>query len=169
MELNQPASDFELADIDGDLHKLSDYRGRVAIVNFWSCECPHVVRTDRLLMALSATWRDSLALLSIASNRIESLADIAASARARGLPIVLHDAQHVVADLYAAQTTPEVFLVDRGGILRYRGAVDDVDFRQHTPTRFLLQEAVEALLAGKLPAVAETRSYGCAIVREAVE
>ena len=169
MELNRPAPEFVLTDIDGRRHELSDYRGRVAIINFWSCECPHVVRTDRLLMEMSAGWRGEVALLSIASNRIESLADIAASAHARGLPIVLHDPQHKVADLYEAQTTPEVFVLDRLGILRYRGAFDDVDFRQRTPTRSFLNEAVQALLAGRLPAVPETRSYGCAIVREAVE
>jgi thiol-disulfide isomerase/thioredoxin len=169
MELNQPAPEFELTDIDGRRHKLSDYRGRVVIVNFWSCECPHVVRTDRLLLEMSAGWPGDVALLPIASNRIESLADITASARARGLPLVLHDPEHAVADLYEAQTTPEVFVVDRLGVLRYRGALDDVDFRQRTPTRSFLNEAVQALLAGQLPALPETRSYGCAIVREAVE
>ena len=48
-------------------------------------------------------------------------------------------------------------------------AVDDVSFRQRRPTRFYLDEAVEALLDGRLPAVGETPAYGCTIVREAVE
>jgi hypothetical protein len=74
-----------------------------------------------------------------------------------------------VADLYQALTTPHVFVIDRDGILRYAGAVDDVSFRQRRPTRFYLDEAVEALLDGQLPAVAETPAYGCTIVREAVE
>ena len=73
------------------------------------------------------------------------------AAKARRLPIVLIDADHFVADLYEAQTTPHVFVIDRDGILRYRGAVDDVTFRQRKPTRFFLDEAVEALLEGHLP------------------
>jgi hypothetical protein len=47
--------------------------------------------------------------------------------------------------------------------------VDDVTFRQRRPTRFYVDEAVEALLAERLPPVAETPAFGCAVVREAVE
>ena len=71
-----------------------------------------------------------------------------------------------MADLFDAQTTPHVFVIDRDGILRYRGAVDDVTFRKRNPTRFFLDEAVEALLEGHLPALTESPAYGCAIVRE---
>jgi hypothetical protein len=59
-----------------------------------------------------------------------------------------------------------VFVIDRDGILRYQGAVDDVMFRQKIPTRFYLDEAIEALLARDLPEIQETSAYGCAIVRE---
>jgi hypothetical protein len=76
------------------------------------------------------------------------------------------DANCFVADLYEAQTTPHVFVIDREGILRYRGAVDDVTFRQRTPARFFLDEAVEALLEGHVPALVESPAYGCTIVRE---
>mgnify|MGYP003520782221 CR=1 FL=1 len=75
-------------------------------------------------------------------------------------------AECVVADLFAAQTTPHVFVISREGILCYRGAVDDVTFRHRSPTRFFLDEAVESLLVGRLPAQMESPAYGCAIVRE---
>jgi len=74
---------------------------------------------------------------------------------------------HAVADLYAAQTTPHVFVIDRQGLLRYRGAVDDGTLRQRIPTRFFLEAVVGALLEGRLPPLTETPAYGCAIVREA--
>ncbi len=108
-------------------------------------------------------------LLPVAANQIETPDAIAKGARARHLPLVLLDSQHRVADLYEAVTTPHVFVIDREGVLRYRGAVDDVSFRQRRPTRFYLDEAVEALLAGHFPPIAETPAYGCTIVREAVE
>ena len=73
---------------------------------------------------------------------------------------------HVVADLYEAVTTPHIFVVDRWGILRYRGAVDDFTFRQRKVSRSFLKEAVDALLAGRVPELQETIAYGCAIVRE---
>jgi peroxiredoxin len=166
MELNQPAPDFELPDLQGKPHRLSGYRGKIVIVNFWSCECPHSERTDRSTMACLVQWGEEVELLSIASNRNESLQSVADAAHERRLPRVLKDANQEVANAYQAMCTPHVFVVDRAGILRYRGAVDDVAFRQRVPTRFFLEEAVEALLEGRLPELAETPAYGCAIVRE---
>lgn len=166
MEINHPVPDFELPDLDGRLDRLSDQRGRIAIVNFWSCECPHSERTDKAVMAMFVQWRDDVVMLSIASNRNEKLEDVKKTSEARRLPTVLLDADCRVADLFDAQTTPHVFVIDRDGILRYRGAVDDVTFHQRTPTRFFLDEAVESLLEGHLPALAESPAYGCAIVRE---
>ena len=169
MEINQRAPDFILSNLDGEALRLSDLRGKIVILNFWSCECPHSERTDRELMAMFVQWRDDVELLPIAANRIESPEAIAAAARSRHLPTVLMDMEHVVADLYEAITTPQVFVIDRDGILRYGGALDDVSFRQRRPTRFYLDEAVEALLDGRLPEVPQTPAYGCSIVREAVE
>ena len=169
MEVNQPAPEFELPDLDGALHHLHDTRGKIVIVNFWSCECPHAERTDRAIMAMFVQWSEEVVLLPIAANRIESVEAMAEAARTRRLPLVLIDRDDAVADLYEAQTTPHVVVIDREGTLRYRGAVDNVTFSLRKPTRFFLDEAVEALLDRRLPALAETPAYGCAIVREAVE
>ena len=117
-------------------------------------------------MACLVQWGRDVEMLSIAANRNESIQSVKEAAKTRRLPKVLIDAEHFVADLYEAVTTPHVFVVDREGILRYRGAVDDVTFRQRKATRFFLEEAVEALLDGRLPKSQETPAYGCAIVRE---
>ena len=166
MQINATAPDFELPDLQGKLHRLSDYRGKIVIVNFWSCECPHSERTDHSTMACLVQWGGDVVMLSIAANRSESAQVVEVVANTRSLPTVLMDAEHFVADLYEAVTTPHVFVVDRDGILRYCGAVDDVTFRQRKATCFFLEEAVEALLDGRLPALEQTPAYGCTIVRE---
>lgn len=166
LQLNFPAPDFELPDLDGRLHRLTDYRGKIVIVNFWSCECPHSERTDKAIMSMFVQWRDEVVMLSIASNRSENVEALKTAAEARRLPKVLIDAQCFVADIYDAQTTPHVYLIDRAGILRYRGSVDDMTFRKKIPTRFFLDEAVESLLEGHFPALTESSAYGCTIVRE---
>ncbi len=166
MQINEPAPDFELRSLQGQPVRLSDFRGRIVILDFWSCECPHSERTDRALSAMLVQWAEEVVMLAVASNHSESLECIRESARVRRLSTILLDADHVVADLYGAQTTPHVFVIDRQGILRYRGAVDDVTFRHRQPERFFLDEAVEALLDGRLPSQAETPAYGCSIVRE---
>ncbi|HET9909719.1 MAG TPA: redoxin domain-containing protein [Anaerolineales bacterium] len=166
MQLNQPALDFELYDLRGKIHKLSDYRGKIVILNFWSAECPHSERTDRVLLDSLVHWGDNVAVLPIASNRNESVQMVKEAAKTRHLPTVLLDAECKVANRYEAISTPHVFVLDPDGILRYRGAVDDVKFRQPKATRFYLEEAVEALLNNRKPDPEETLAYGCAIVRE---
>ena len=166
MQINEPAPAFELPDLHGDQHKLSDYHGKIVIVNFWSCECPHSERTDTLMIKYLAKWDGEVELLSIAANQNESAQSVDDAARARSLPMVLLDAGHLVADLYEAVTTPHVFVVDADGILRYRGAVDDISFRQRTASRFFLDETIESLRNGHLPMLTETPAYGCTIVRE---
>jgi hypothetical protein len=79
--------------------------------------------------------------------------------------VLLLDRAAAVADLYEARSTPQAFVVDEQGLLRYQGAVDDVALRQRAPTRFHVEAAVEALLEGRLPEVQERPAFGCAIVR----
>ena len=166
LRINHPVPDFELPDLHSKPHRLSDYHGRIVIVNFWSCECPHSERTDKAIMSMFVQWQDDASMLTIASNRNETAEDVANVAEARRLPTVLRDANCEVADLFEAQTTPHVFVIDKDGILRYRGAVDDVTFRQRVPTRFFVDLVVESLLEGHLPALTESPAYGCTIVRE---
>ncbi len=165
MDLNALAPDFALPDLQGQVHRLRAYRGRIVILNFWSCACPHSRRVDEQVLSLIRRRAEDLVLLPIASNRNETLEALRRAAEERGLPLVLRDAEQAVADRYAAQTTPHVFVIDRRGLLRYRGAVDDVTLRQRIPTRFFLDEVVGALLEGHPPPLTETPAYGCAIVR----
>jgi peroxiredoxin len=166
MQLNEPAPDFELLDLQGIFHKLIDYRGKIVIINFWSAECPHSERTDHYLLSLLEPWNGNVVLLSLASNQNESIPLMAEASKARRITQVLLDSEHRVADLYEAFITPQVFVLDREGILRYRGAVDDITFRRRKATRFFLREAVDALLQGRLPEISETAAYGCTILRE---
>ena len=167
LDLNQPAPEFTLPAMNGTIHMLGDYRGRIVVVNFWSADCPHAERFDTDITTWLAQWGDDVALISIASNANETDAQINGIARKRGIPVVLRDADQTVAERYRAQTTPHAFVIDRQGVLRYRGAVDDVAFRQRVPTKFYLKDAVEALLAGRLPETTEVQPFGCTIVRHA--
>ena len=164
MQLNSPAPDFSLPDLNGKIHRLSEYRGRIVILNFWSAECPFAERVDLELVRYLWGWGKRVVLLTIAVNANESQAQVAAAARQRGLAPVLLGSRSEVPDEYEAQTTPHLFVVDTDGILRYCGAFDDVTFRQRAATRFYLKDAVESLSAGLSPEPAETAPYGCTIV-----
>ena len=165
MELNRPAPDFQLKDLDGNLHSPRDARGRILLINFWSAECPHAARVDAGLLPLLEQWGDEVQLLQIASNGNEPTELLRQVAAARGVAPLLLDPRHEVADLYAASNTPHFFLLDREGILRYEGAYDDVTFRQRVATRNYVREAVERLLAGKPVQVTYVPPFGCTILR----
>ena len=168
MQIGQPAPDFSLPDLAGQIHRLSDSRGRIVLVNFWSAECPWAERADRELLGILRENEGRLDLLTVAANANEGDEACAAAARGRGLPFVLRGSLQVQ-DAYAASTTPHIFIVDGTGLLRYRGALDDVTFRRPEPSRRYVREALEALLAGRPPETVETPAYGCAIVRFVLE
>ena len=163
--LRHSAPDFQLPDLDGVMHHLQSNRGQITVINFWSAECPWAERADRDLLIYLQDWGEAVSLWSIASNANEPPEQLRRVADERGIPLLLHDADHRVADLYDAQTTPHLFVLDAEGIVRYQGAFNDVTFRKRNPTRFYLRQAVEALLAGQDPDPEQTSPYGCTIVR----
>lgn len=164
LQINVPAPDFSLSDLKGRPHRLSDYRGRIAVVNFWSAECPWSARADKDLHGRLPEWGDRVAYLPVAANANEPARMLADVARQRGFDLVLLDPGAGLASRYGAVTTPHLFVVDAAGVLRYRGGFNNFSFAQRTPTQHYLNDAVEALLAGRLPGIAETPPYGCALV-----
>jgi len=164
--IGDAAPDFRLPDLDGRMYMPRQARGHILVLNFWSAECPHSARLDQALPGLTAGWGEKVEIWCVASNANEDEAMLRAGAEARGLKIVLRDQGQAAADAYGVQTTPHLFIVDEDGSLRYAGAPDDVTFRQRTPTRDYLREAVGALLAGRDPDPSQTRPFGCALTRQ---
>jgi peroxiredoxin len=164
LNIQQLAPGFSLPDLHGQPHALSDFLGRICIINFWSAYCPWAKEADTELHSYLEEWEEQVVLLSIASNANESPAEMAAAAAERGISIVLHDADRTVAERYGAETTPHLFVVDAAGVLQYQGGLNNKTFRQRVPTQFYVKAAVDRLLAGQMPDPAETAAYGCTIV-----
>jgi peroxiredoxin len=162
----ETAPDFCLPDLDGKMHCLKDYRGKVVLINFWSAECPQSTRVDEVLSAHQESPGAQVVFMRIASNKNETLEELKVAASGRGASLVLRDEHQEVADLYAARTTPHCYLVDANGLLRYQGAFDDVTFRLRKATQQYAIAALEDILGGREPHPAETTPYGCTIVRQ---
>lgn len=155
---------FTLLDLEGRTHKLEDYRGKIVVLNFWSAECPWAERADREILVMLKDWDKKVIFLSIASNANEPVEMLKDVAKERGISRVLHDSDQHIARLYDAQFTPQIFVIDEDGILRYQGAFDDVTFRQPDATRNYLRESVDALIKGNPPKVDQAPAYGCTVV-----
>jgi hypothetical protein len=79
---------------------------------------------------------------------------------------VLLDPTGVVGREYEAQTTPHMFVVDKTGVLRYMGAIDDKPVASPATiagARNYVREALAAVETGKPVAVASTEPYGCSV------
>ncbi len=75
----------------------------------------------------------------------------------------LRDDSQEVARAYGGTHTPHVFLLDAGGVLRYRGAIDDNYDDPDAVQATYLRDALDAVLAGEAPATPTTPAVGCTI------
>ena len=99
------------------------------------------------------------------ANRSEPASEVREHAKRVGFPFpVYKDPDNILADRFDAQVTPENFVIDNSGVIRYHGAIDDnmSESRVHTRT---LRAALDALLAGKPLPSTETKAFGCTIKR----
>ncbi len=167
--LNRFAPDFTLPPLTGGRFSLSEQRGNIVVLTFWSAECPWSRRADVLLVYRMPIWSaKGVRIVGVASNAGESENEILLEAENRGVkyPVVL-DPEHRVADLYRAETTPQFFILDRKGVVRYAGALDDATFKRPRPKVIYVDRAVTAMLENHLPEPPATLPFGSSLVRYA--
>jgi peroxiredoxin len=158
--------DFSLEDPDGRLHGLSEFRGRVTVFIFVATRCPvsndYNARMSQLALDYAAK---GVAVVGINSNKNEPAAEIKQHALEHKLDfLILKDTENRLADQLGAQRTPEVFLADANGILRYHGRIDNSQDETRVASRDLAM-ALDALLSGQPVPNPETRFFGCTIKR----
>ena len=158
----------KLRDVAGKTRSLDENAAKKAVVVFFiNTECPvsnhYSPEYTRLAKVYEA--RD-VAFFGVHPDPELTLAQAAAHAKEYGLrfPILL-DPDQTLAKAVAARVTPEAFVLSPTGKILYRGRIDDryseTGKRRDAPTRRDLVEALEAVLAGKTPIVAETKAFGC--------
>lgn len=117
-EINKPAPDFVLTDIDGKTWRLSDLRGKVVFINFWATWCPPCQEEMPSMEALYQGMKNApFQMLSVLNN------DDPEFARQMGKKIgftfpVLKDPESKIAGQYGITGVPETFIIDPQGILR---------------------------------------------------
>jgi peroxiredoxin len=101
----------------------------------------------------------------INANRTEPLAAVQEHARTHNFQFTVYkDENNVVADRFGATVTPETYVIDSSGVIRYHGSIDDSQNVSRVSTRRLAL-ALDAVLAGKEPPQTETKAFGCTIKR----
>ena len=174
LEIGDPLPEFDLPDARGQRFKSEQFLNKPMVIFFFGTECPLVKLyvADLPKLARNENFKE-LQWIGINANQHDSLAEIQQFSKSNqldGLPIpLLKDPGNVVADRFAAQRTPEVFLFDANHRLQYRGAIDDrYHYGQQKPQpdhRYLI-DAIKSLLNDESVAVSKTDAIGCLIGRQ---
>jgi peroxiredoxin len=127
---------------------------RGAVLVFISARCPYVAQARQPLADLFKKYGEEVVFAGLNANQNESADDVKTDARNNFAFPILRDEGSKVADLYAAERTPEVFLVDAKGVIRYHGGVAD------------LAAALGDFTAGRTLAKSEAKAFGCTIKRK---
>jgi peroxiredoxin len=166
-DVGQPAPDFTLKDENGVQHSLGDYRGKVVVLEWTNPECPYVRRhyADKTMQkTLAAYGSKPVVWLVVDSSYFNTPEKSAAWKREQGFtPPVLQDPSGTVGHAYAAKTTPEMYVIDAQGVLRYAGAIDDDPRGRNASAVNYVRQAVDALESGKTVPVTSSPPYGCSV------
>jgi len=169
VKLGKKVADFTLPDSSGKVHQLSDYRGKIVVIHFWSAECPFVMRYENRIKELANLYKDKeVVVLGIDSNVTESREQIRQAIQQRAINYtVLMDQDSKIADRFGAITTPHVYILNRKGRLLYEGAFDDQGWAARNPVKTpYVREVLDAIIAKKTVPFSETKTYGCTVKRE---
>lgn len=117
-EVNKPAPDFTLVDLQGKTWQLSHFRGKVVFINFWATWCPPCLEEMPSMQALNAGMAQApFQMLTILNNDQPAFAQNLADKIGITFPILV-DPNSETATLYGLTGVPETFIVDPQGILR---------------------------------------------------
>ncbi len=170
-QIGQKVSDFRLTDTSGRVHSLEGYlaSGKVVVIDFWSFKCAVSLAYDDRLAGLQEKYRNrGVVVLAVASNANESAAEVEKNVSNLRLPLpVLLDKEGTVAERLEATHTPHLFIIDRDGVLRYRGALDNNKNPGEGGRSAYAEDALDSILGGRPVAQAESRPLGCSIKRKA--
>lgn len=165
--LGQPIGELSLPDYSGKQVSLADFKDSkgVAII-FVSTKCPVSNAYNERMTALAAEYQSKgIQFLGINSNKAELPEEMSKHAADNkwNFP-VLKDSGNKIADKLKASVTPEVFLVDAKGVLRYHGRIDDSQDPAGIKSQDL-RAAMDALISGGEISKKEAKAFGCSIKR----
>jgi peroxiredoxin len=159
---------FALPDTGGVVYEPGG--GPATVVVFTCNHCPYALAWHERIVGVARDYAQrGVQVLAVSSNDAQRYPrDSPEAMRARvergefeGVPY-LYDRSQSVARAYGAKTTPDLFVLDASGVLRYRGA-PDADHDDPTQNAAFLRGALDALLDGREPEPAQTPPVGCSI------
>ena len=171
LKLNDPYVNFLLPSTDGndislDMADLGEYK----LVIFSCNHCPYAQAwEDRIIKIQEKYKSNGLSVIMISSNDAlkypeDSFPKMKERHKEKNFNFhYLFDESQEVAKMYGAERTPEVFLFNEIGLLKYQGTIDDNYENESKVKTKYVEDAIESLISGKDPKVTQTDAVGCTI------
>lgn len=175
-KVGSPAPDFSVVDAAGKTHKLSDYKGKNVVLEWYNKDCPYVRKhyDSKNMQKIQADMTGKgvvwLTVISSAPGKQGHLA--AADAVKNGAKegskasAILLDESGAMGKAYGAKTTPHMYLIDAQGVLRYNGAIDSndsADPKTIATSENYIVKAVASAEKGEKIAKETSKPYGCSV------
>lgn len=172
--VDEIADDFSLKNINGKMVSLADYKDAKGFIVVFTCNhCPFSKKYEDRINALNKKYEKSgYPVIAINPNDAsqhpeDDFQGMRVRAREKQFTFpYLHDETQEVARKYGATKTPDIFILKKEGkdlIVKYTGAIDDNSDSEKNVTEKYVENAVDALLAGKPIANTATKAVGCSI------
>jgi peroxiredoxin len=176
VQIGQPAPEFTATDSKGAPVSLSQYRGKVVVLEWTNADCPYTHKhyaSGNMQSLQSLAQKNGVVWLSVISSSPGKQgyvngpgADQLTVSRHASPAAVLLDPSGTLGRLYGAKTTPHMFIIDKNGALQYMGGIDSLataDAGDIPNAEPYLKEAMLAVTEGHPVAHAVTRPYGCSV------
>lgn len=176
LETNSAAPDFTLTGADKKEVKLSDYKGKVVVLEWTNHGCPFVRKhydsgnmqnLQKKYVAQNVVW------FSVISSAPGKQGYVTADEAKKDMATYKSAATNVLLDptgkvgmMYGAKTTPHMYVINKEGVLVYQGAIDDrpdTDKASVAGAKNYVSEALDLTLAGKKVSQGTTKAYGCGV------
>ncbi len=176
--IDAKAPNFTLKDSNGNTHSLSDFEGKIVVLEWFSSACPYSGKESAASVHSSGRVADAqkqlkeidenvvyLLIDSTANQPAEKVktASVAALKKYDNEAPLLMDYSGEVGHMYGARTTPHVYVIDEEGILRYSGAFDDNSRGKNPESTNYAVNTVKQLKAGETVSPSQTRPWGCGV------
>lgn len=167
-KLGEAAPDFTLKGTDGKDHNLSDYADKIVVLEWFNIGCPFVRAAAEMMAKTSAQYADKgVVWLAIDSTHADhrdyrTPEQVQEYLDKHGIKYpVLKDPDGKVGKQYGAETTPHMFIINKGKLV-YVGGHSNVSGVK-PGSRNYIAETLDALLAGKDVPNPETPNRGCGV------
>ena len=159
---------FTLQDQNGNNVSLSDYAGKIVVLEWFNENCPFVQRHYKAgdISDTAAKFAgNGVVWLAINSTHDNTNSSNKAAASAWNMNrSILNDASGAVGHAYGATNTPEIFVIGKDGKIAYEGAMDNDPQGDKSSDKInYASQALTELLAGNPVSVPETKAYGCSV------